>query len=131
LASVEQFVPVDSKALDWPRRVANAINGLRRSVGTRLDALERLRVAAVSTSSAVPADIDLLLVDASGGALVVSLPASNEGRVIYVKKVDASANAVTIDADGSDLIDGAGSMAISTQWASFTLAGFSGGWAIV
>lgn len=29
---IQQLVPVDGKTLDWPRRVANAINALTRTV---------------------------------------------------------------------------------------------------
>lgn len=31
---IQQLVPVDGKTLDWPRRVANAINALARNVLT-------------------------------------------------------------------------------------------------
>lgn len=43
MASADLFVPVDGKGLDWPRRVANAINalrGLNKSLDTRVTALE-------------------------------------------------------------------------------------------
>jgi hypothetical protein len=52
-----------------------------------------------------------LLVDASGGTVTLTLPtltgstAERAGRVLYVKKVDASANPVVLDGDGYD-IDG-------------------------
>ncbi len=43
MANVELFVPVDGKGLDWPRRVANAVNAANRRLGgdgSRLDAIE-------------------------------------------------------------------------------------------
>jgi hypothetical protein len=50
----------------------------------------------------------VLLVDASGGDVTVSLPAASagSGRWLEVKKIDASANKVIVDAAGADLIDG-------------------------
>lgn len=51
-----------------------------------------------------------ILVDASGGAFTVNLPAAatvGAGFTVTIKKVDSSANVVTIDANGSETIDGA------------------------
>ena len=66
---------------------------------------------------------DLYLVDATSGAVTVTLPAvadvtsaNNEGRPLWVKKVDASVNAVTLDGDGSETIDGATTKALSSQY---------------
>ena len=42
-------------------------------------------------------------------------------RPILVKKVDASGNAVTIDGAGSDTIDGALTIALSTQYEAVEL----------
>lgn len=62
-----------------------------------------------------------ILVDASGGAVTVTLPTANafKGTEYRVKKIDASGNAVTIAA--ADTVDGAASIATTTQWASYTV----------
>lgn len=54
-------------------------------------------------------DIDqVVLVDASGGPVVVSLPASHTaGRQIHIKDANNSAANISIDSDDGDLIDGA------------------------
>jgi hypothetical protein len=51
---------------------------------------------------------DVLIIDASGGPVTVALTAAslNLGRRLTVKKVDSSLNAVTVDADGAETIDG-------------------------
>jgi hypothetical protein len=61
-------------------------------------------------------------VDATGGALNVFLPAVPEqGMNITVFKRDASANVVTVQRQGTALINGATSKAITaTQWAGLT-----------
>jgi hypothetical protein len=50
----------------------------------------------------------ILLVDATAGDITIQLhPAADiPGRTLEVKKIDASANKVIIDADGADLIEG-------------------------
>jgi hypothetical protein len=60
-----------------------------------------------------------ILCDATAGAFDIDLPAaaSHTGRVYTIKKTDASANAVSIDPNGSELIDGSStSLALPTQW---------------
>jgi hypothetical protein len=57
---------------------------------------------------------DYILADVSGGPFTITLPALSNGAQVSVKKIDASANAVTISAT----IDGQSSYSISTQWES-------------
>ena len=48
-----------------------------------------------------------VLCDASGGPFTVTLPlaAENTARLFYIKKIDTTANAITIQPSGSDKID--------------------------
>jgi len=74
-----------------------------------------------------------ILADASGGNVEVNLPnAQNyEGRICNVKKIDASANAVSmIDLTPND-IDGALSKDISIQWVSVTIQSDGSNWYII
>lgn len=70
----------------------------------------------------VQAADDYFLVDATGGAVVLTLPPilalqkAYLQREIVAKKIDASGNAVTITATVPDLIDGAATLAIGTQY---------------
>jgi hypothetical protein len=71
----------------------------------------------------------LVLVDATGGATTIKLPATpSDGQSVIVKKTDASVNAVTVDGNGSN-IDGAGTQALANRWSSqiytFSVAGAS------
>ena len=69
----------------------------------------------------------LIFVDASSGAVTISVPAAsgNEGIVWIVKKIDSSANAVIIDPDGAETIDGDSSYSLTeeNQSISFTSNG--------
>jgi hypothetical protein len=57
-------------------------------------------------------------VNATSGAVTVTLPAasSNTGMRVCIKKTDSSANAVTIDGNGSETIDGAATKALTSQY---------------
>lgn len=69
----------------------------------------------------------IILVDATSGAISIFVPAAsgNQGIVWTVKKVDSSGNAVTIDPDASETIDGASTFALTeaNQSISFTSDG--------
>lgn len=71
-------------------------------------------------------------VDASGGAVVITLPAvsGNTGLEINVKKIDGSVNTVTIDGNGSETIDGATTRVIAVQYTAYTLVCTGSGWSI-
>jgi hypothetical protein len=73
---------------------------------------------------------DVLLCDATGGAFTVTLPAAAgvSGQSISVKKTDASANAITVDGNGSETIDGAATLALSTRYAAVTLWSDGSNW---
>lgn len=72
----------------------------------------------------------LILANATGGAITVTLPpaAENEGRVIAVKKTDVSVNAVTVDGNGSETIDGATTKALASQYDVATVFSDGSGW---
>lgn len=86
----------------------------------------------------ISADITLsdhytVLVDASGANRTITLPAAvnNVGRIFVIKKIDASANTVTIDGNASETIDGATTQVISTQWASMTIQSNGANWFVL
>jgi len=64
-------------------------------------------------------------VDASGGAVTLTLPSVASttpiGRIYIIKKVDSSANTVTIAAASGDNIDGNASISLSSQWECYTI----------
>jgi hypothetical protein len=64
---------------------------------------------------------DIVLADASGGPLTVTLPAPDERVKVNVKKTDSSANAVTVATPGSETIDGDSSRTLTAQYVSRTI----------
>jgi hypothetical protein len=90
-------------------------------------------VRRITSSTTLSVDDATVLVDASGGAVTVTLrPAREcEQKRVTIKKVDSSANAVTIDADGSETIDGATAKSLASQYNYIELVAEGGAWWIV
>lgn len=62
-------------------------------------------------------EVGYLRCNAVGGNMTVNLPAAiGNGRLVTIKKIDASANTVTIDGSGAETIDGAATKVLTTQW---------------
>ena len=74
----------------------------------------------VSKTGAYTATQDdyMLLCDATSAAFTITLPSAatvKAGKEYVVKKTDSSANAITVDPDGSETIDGAAAYGINVQ----------------
>lgn len=74
-----------------------------------------------------------ILCDATGGAFTITLPAaaSHTGRIYAIKKIDASVNAVTIDGNASETIDGALTQVIATQYTNLQIQSDGANWWII
>ncbi|MBX7220342.1 MAG: hypothetical protein K1Y36_10390 [Blastocatellia bacterium] len=85
-----------------------------------------------ATDSATAAD-DVILANATSGAVTVNLPAaaSNSGLTITVKKIDSSGNAVTIDGNASETIDGATTKVLSSQYETARLYCDGSNWFLI
>jgi hypothetical protein len=108
----------------WNRAVADTLNGLVR---------KRLVETTITAATTLTDDYDVYLCDASGAAFTVTLPKAGlySGKLYYLKKIDSSANAITIDADGSETIDGSATQSIDNQYQTITLFSDGTGWNVV
>lgn len=97
-----------------------AMSGTAQAVGIR----------AITASPTITAQDYTFLCDAAAAAFGVVLPAAAtmNGRIFVFKKIDASANAVTITPTSSELIDGAASLVISGQYDSYTIQSNGSAW---
>jgi len=86
-----------------------------------------------ATTTLTAGDSQIILADASGGAFTITLPAiADAAKYRYIiKKIDSSANAVTVDADGSETIDGALTAVITTQYEAPSFVPHGTEWSIV
>lgn len=62
-----------------------------------------------------------VLCNANAGAFTVNLPTASARKRLHIKKIDSSANAITITRNGADTIEGAATYALNTQYKSVTL----------
>jgi hypothetical protein len=72
-------------------------------------------------------------VDATAGAVTITLPTAVgiTGRRYMVRKSDSSANAVVVDGDGSETINGATTYSLTSQYQPLTIIESNGaGWMV-
>lgn len=118
-------VPVTATSqFEWNRRIAAAVNQL---IGKKLE------LKAVTSAYTVEDGYDLFTADSTGAAFTITLPPApkHKGRAVYVKRLNAGANNVTIDGSGSETIDGAANTVLTTQWESRTLFSDGSNWLIL
>lgn len=73
-------------------------------------------VRTVISSDTVSTDDDLILVDATNGAVTLSLPpAATWVKTLKVKKIDSTANSVILDPYASETIENASTLAVTTK----------------
>lgn len=79
----------------------------------------------VTSDTTLNEDDNFVYVDASGGNITITLPPVSAGiiagQVIHIKRIDDSANTVTIDGDGAEVIDGQSTQTIASQYTSIML----------
>lgn len=75
----------------------------------------------------------VLLGDATTAAFTFTLPTAvgKTGRVWYFKKIDSSANAVTVDGNGAETIDGAATYALNAQHDAILIISDGTNWRIL
>ena len=93
----------------------------------------RQEITGVAINTTLETGHFTVLVDASGGARTITLPAaaSHTHRIYNIKKIDVSANTITIDANAAETIDGAATVVIAAQWDSYTVQSNGTGWFII
>lgn len=71
--------------------------------------------------------------DATAGSITLTLPTAvgNGGKILYLKKIDSSANTVTVDGSGAETIDGALTQVLSFQYQGIAIISNGAGWDIV
>ena len=93
----------------------------------------RQEITTVTVNTTLETGHFTVLVNAVGGARTITLPAAADHthRIYNIKKIDASANTVTIDGNAAETIDGAATQVIAAQWNSYTIQSDGTGWFIV
>jgi hypothetical protein len=127
--------PNPTEAVVIVAAVVNAGPGGSGSILVRPTSIPRFNSLPCATKTAnytATAKDATILCDASAGAFTITLlPAAGlAGHVFSIKKLDSSANAVTIAADGAETIDGNISISMAVQWTCLTVQSNGTDWFI-
>ena len=100
---------------------------IKSDVATYFDVVTKTAAYTITTDNRV------ILCDATSAAFTVTLPTAVgiEGREFTIVKTDSSVNAVTVDGNGSETINGATTKALSSQWDKVTVVSDGSNWVIV
>jgi hypothetical protein len=95
-------------------------------------ATANLAVASKTGAYTLTTSDDVILADASGGAFTLTLPTAsgNTGKVFHLKKTDSSTNAVTVDGNGTETIDGATTFLLTGQYSEISIVSDGTNWVI-
>jgi len=86
----------------------------------------------VQTAAYTASEFEVVLVDPSGGAFTVTLPPAGNGALVVVKNTTTDTTAVTLDADGSDTIEGNLTIQMATGNLGLTLmSDGAGAWYVI
>jgi hypothetical protein len=90
----------------------------------------------VWTDDATGSPKDVYLVTTGASTITVSLPTAttgdaSTGRVVTIMKADAGAGSVTIDADGTEEINGSTTVSLSSQYNYRTLVSDGTEWFVI
>jgi len=91
-----------------------------------------LNVISISENYTVSIEDDLILCDASGGDLTITLPTAtgNSGKQLFIKKIDNSNHLVIIDGYNAETIDGETTQSLTVQNDCVDLANNNTNWFI-
>lgn len=94
---------------------------------------ELLHTTYPNSTWAVASNENIMLCDATSAGFTATLPTAvgHEGQTYTFKKIDSSANVVTIATTSSQTIDGVTTQALSTQYESITLVSNNANWFII
>lgn len=84
---------------------------------------EEWMIRSVAATDSVDLTDQVVLADATGGAIILTLPAAADrpNVPLVLKKIDASANTVTVQGDGAETIDGSNTAVLTTQYESLSI----------
>jgi len=124
--------PITKPENVWAEEMEKAIIEFSREVDDILRNNQPCNIE-TTTVSKTAGNKNVILVDATSGNLTITLPPAKimEGAAYTVKKIDVSANTVTIDGDGSETIDGATTKVLSTQWDVETVTSNGTAWYLI
>jgi hypothetical protein len=133
------ILKINNVATSWPA-TQGSLNSVLTNDGSGnlawVSASSQNNTAPIATKTAnytMTSSDGTVLVDASSGAITITLPAaaSSAERIFTIKKKDVTANIVTVDANASELIDGSTTYPLSTQYEAIKIQSDGTAWWII
>ncbi len=93
------------------------------------------KIRSITATQSVTAFDHIVEIDATAGNVTVTLPNTANNRSLnkqYVfKRMDGSANTITIDGFSADTIDGTATKTLTSQYETLTISGRTSGWSVI
>jgi len=84
------------------------------------------------TGNYTAASESVILCDATSASFTITLPSvATVGRHYNIKKIDSTANTVTLDGNASETIDGATTLVLGAQYQSVTIVSDGSAWWVI
>jgi hypothetical protein len=128
IEDIEAALAAAGIALDAAEDAQAAADAAQAAADDAQAAVDAINVPATgtrvaTTSGDITNDDGTVLVDASGGPVTMTLASAGTfDHTIRIQKVDGSANAVTIDGNGAEQINGSPTLVLASQYSSANLA---------
>ena len=106
-----------------------AFRPMWEAIAETLD-LSTVVVESVTADATIADDTTMVLADCTDASVTITLPTVTNRQLVF-KRIVAGANDVTIDAAGSETIDGATTMTLDDQYSSVTIVGDGTSWHVV
>ena len=109
------------------------INGAGGATAVQLDLSSGayLNRRSVSASTSLTNNDDVIIANAAGGAVDVTLPAPSDGKLFYIKKIDSSRNIVSLLPSPGVTIDGESQASLIAQYDSIEVISDGTNWFII
>ena len=130
--------------IDALESATTGINTSLDTLDTRVDNLEAstsgaggggatIKTIVTPTSPYAPTNGNVILWDTTSGNKIINLPpaSSSFNFIMNIKKLDVSANTITINGNGSETIDGGLTAILTTQYESITIVCDGSNWFIL
>lgn len=120
--------------LSSPSGSDEAWRQIRQSVSRLADQSQPFHVAPTQSGTFTVSEVyGFYPCDASATAMTANLPPAkaHKGKRYAIKKIDGTANVVTVDGSGSETIDGSTTQPINTQYQTLTVVSDGSQWWVI
>lgn len=128
--NLAEYITIQSPDLEGDTTIKTLEADLNINSWTLYNLCVRFKTATKLADYTALATDCVLLCNATIAPMTITLPVGVAGRFYLLKKIDVSDNKVTIDANGTETIDGATEIELTDQYESVMLVNSGSEWGI-